>query len=91
MNSIKLADSNTQLKQVTEDLRVIQTVIATIEGEEAISCERETLTVVLRALEPIIQDVDDTTMTLTELCEEIDGLVWRFLMNDMKRKFASRN
>ena len=35
-----------KLKLVTEDLRAIQTVIATIEGEEAISCERETLTVV---------------------------------------------
>ena len=64
MNSIKLADSNTQLKQVSEDLRAIQTVIATIEGEEAISCERETLTVVMRALEPIIQDVEKIAQTL---------------------------
>ena len=70
MNSIKLADSNTQLKQVSEDLRAIQTVIATIEGEEAISCERETLTVVMRALEPIISDLEKTTMTLTELCND---------------------
>ena len=64
MNSIKLADSNTQLKQVSEDLRAIQTVIATIEGEEAISCERETLTVVMRALEPLIQDVEKIAQTL---------------------------
>ena len=64
MNSIKLSDSTTQLKQVTEDLRAIQTVIATIEGEETISCERETLTVVMRALEPIIQDVEKIAQTL---------------------------
>ena len=73
MNSIKLADCYTQLKQVTEDLRAIQTVIATIEGEEAISCERETLTVVMRALDPIISDLENTIITLTELCEKVDG------------------
>ena len=73
MNSIKLADCNTQLKQVTEDLRAIQTVIATIEGVEAISCERETLTVVMRALDPIISDLENTIITLTELCETVDG------------------
>ena len=72
MNSIKLVDSNTQLKLVTEDLRAIQTVIATIEGEEAISCERETLTVVMRALDPIIGDLENTIITLTELCEKTD-------------------
>ena len=72
MNSIKLADCNTQLKQVTEDLRAIQTVIATIEGEEAISCERETLTVVVRALDPIVGDLENTIITLTELCEKVD-------------------
>ena len=64
MNSIKLADSNTQLKLVSEDLRAVQTVMATIHGEEAISCERETLTVVMRALEPIIQDVEKIAQTL---------------------------
>ena len=64
MNSIKLADCNTQLKQVTEDLRAVQTVMATIHGEETISCERETLTVVMRALEPIIQDVKKIAQTL---------------------------
>ena len=73
MNSIKLADCNTQLKQVTEDLRAVQTVIATIEGVEAISCERETLTVVMRALDPIISDLENTIITLTELCETVDG------------------
>ena len=72
MNSIKLADCNTQLKQVTEDLRAVQTVIATIEGEAAISCERETLTVVMRALDPIIGDLENTIITLTELCEKVD-------------------
>ena len=46
MNDSKLTDCNTQLKQLTQDLRAVQTVIATIEGEEAISWERETLTVV---------------------------------------------
>ena len=64
MNSIKLADSTTQLKLVSEDLRAVQTVMATIEGEETISCERETLTVVMRALEPIIQDVEKIAQTL---------------------------
>lgn len=69
MNSIKLADSNTQLKLVSEDLRAVQTVIATIEGEEAISCERETLTVVMRALDPIISDLDTAILNLSEICE----------------------
>ena len=64
MNNIKLADCNSQLKLVSEDLRAVQTVMATIEGEEAISCERETLTVVMRALEPIIQDVKKIAQTL---------------------------
>lgn len=72
MNSIKLADSNTQLKQVSEDLKAIQTVIATIEGEKAISCEREALMVVQRALDPIISDLENTIITLTELCEKTD-------------------
>ena len=62
MNDIKLTDCNTQLNQVKQDLRAVQTVRATIEGEEAISCERETLTVVMRALEPIISDLDNTIM-----------------------------
>ncbi len=69
MNSIKLSDSNTQLKQVTEDLRAVQTVIATIEGEEAISCERETLTVVMRALDPIISALEETIQNLSEAKE----------------------
>ena len=73
MNSIKLADCNTQLKQVTQDLRAVQTVMATIHGEETISCERETLTVVMRALDPIISDLENTIITLTELCEKVDG------------------
>lgn len=63
MNSIKLAESNTQLKLVSEDLRAVQTVMATIHGEETISCERETLTVVMRALEPIVQDVEKIAQT----------------------------
>ena len=64
MNSIKLADCNTQLKQVTEDLRAIQTVMATVEGEKAISCEREALMVVQRALDPIISDLENVVQTL---------------------------
>ena len=70
MNSIKLADNNPRLKQVSEVLRAIQTVITTIEGEEVISCERETLTVLLMALEPIISDFEKIIMTLTELCND---------------------
>ena len=64
MDKARLQDSNTQLRFICEDLRAIQTVIATVEGEEAISCERETLTVVMRALEPIIQDVEKVVQTL---------------------------
>ena len=69
MNDIKLADCNTQLNQVKQDLRAVQTVIATIEGVEAISCERETLTVVMRALDPIISDLEETILNLSEICE----------------------
>ena len=72
MNNINLADCNSQLKLVSEDLRAIQTVMATIHGEETISCERETLTVVMRALDPIISDLENTIITLTELCEKVD-------------------
>ena len=71
MNKAKLQDSTTQLRFICEDLQAVQTVIATIEGEEAISCERETLTVVMRALEPIIQDVEKVIQTLeSELNKE---------------------
>ena len=64
MNSIKLAYFIPQLKQVTQDLSAIQTVMAPIEGEEAISCERETLTVGMRALDLIISDLEDVVQTL---------------------------
>ena len=72
MNKARLQDSTTQLRFICEDLQAIQTVIATVEGERAVSCERETLTVVLRALSPIINDLENTIITLTELCKKVD-------------------
>ena len=69
MKNIKLEDSRTQLRFICEDLRAVQTLMATIEGEKAVSCERETLIVVLRALEPIICDLEKTLKNLTEICE----------------------
>lgn len=78
MNKARLQDSNTQLRFICEDLRAIQTVIATVEGEKAISCEHETLIVVLRALSPIIRDLEETIQNLAEVsgesCEQLRDL-----------------
>ena len=71
MKNIKLEDSRTQLRFICEDLRAVQTLMATIEGEKAVSCERETLIVVLRALGPIISDLENVLETFeTELNRE---------------------
>ena len=71
MKNIKLEDSRTQLRFICEDLRAVQTLMATIEGEKALSCERETLSVVLRALGPIISDLENVLETFeTELNRE---------------------
>ena len=66
MKNIRIHDSNQSIKYACDDLRAIQSVIATIEGEEAVSCERETLMVVVRALGPIISDIDEAVSVIDE-------------------------
>lgn len=73
MNNIELADSNTQLNIICNDLKAIRTVIATVNGEEDVSCEREILMVVLRALEPIINDVEDVIQSIDKELEKESG------------------
>lgn len=66
MKSIRITDSNQAIKFACEDLKAIQSVIAMVEGEETISCERETLKVVLRALSPIIADISEAVSVIDE-------------------------
>ena len=64
MNMTTLQDSITHLTSISQDLRAIHTLLAVIDGEEVLSCEGETLMVVLRALQPIISDLEEVTACL---------------------------
>ena len=59
MMNIKLQDSFQQIKSAFEDLEAIPTVIAMSEDHPVYSGECETLIVVRRALEPIINDMQE--------------------------------
>jgi len=71
MQNVRIHDSNQLIKNACDDLKAIQSVIATVEGEEAISCERETLMVVLRALGPIITDINEAVRAIDEELKSI--------------------
>ena len=59
MMNIKLQDSFQQIKTALEDLQAIPTVIVMAEDHPVYSSEHETLIVVRRALEPIINDMQE--------------------------------
>ena len=59
MMNIKIQDSFQQIKTAFEDLQAIPTVIAMAEDHSVYSCDHETLVVVRRALEPIINDMQE--------------------------------
>lgn len=59
MMNIKFQDSFQQIKTAFEDLQAIPTVIAMAEGHPVYSSDHETLIVVRRALEPIINDMQE--------------------------------
>lgn len=59
MMNIKLQDSFQQIKIALEDLQAIPTVIAMAEDHPVYSNDHEALIVVRRALEPIINDMQE--------------------------------
>ena len=59
MMNIKIQDSFQQIKSAFEDLQAIPTVIVMAEDHPFYSSEHETLIVVRRALEPIINDMQE--------------------------------
>ena len=60
MMNIKIQDSFQQIKAALEDLQAIPTVIAMAEDHPVYSGDHETLIVVRRALEPIINDMKES-------------------------------
>lgn len=60
MMNIRLQDSYQQIKTAFEDLQAIPTVIAMAEDHPFYSSDHETLIVVRRALEPIINDMKES-------------------------------
>ena len=59
MMNIKLQDSFQQIKIALEDLQAIPTVIAMAEDHPIYSIDHEVLIVVRRALEPIVNDMQE--------------------------------
>lgn len=59
MMNIKLQDSFQQIKSAFEDLEAIPTVIAMAEDHPVYSSDHETLIVVRRSLEPIINEMQE--------------------------------
>ena len=59
MMSIKIQGSFQQIKFAFEDLQAIQTVIVMAEDHPVYSNDHEALIVVRRALEPIINDIQE--------------------------------
>ena len=59
MMNIKLQDSFLQIKTALEDLQAIPTVIAMAEDHPIYSSDHENLIVVRRALEPIINEMQE--------------------------------
>ena len=64
MMNIKIQDSLKQIKTALEDLQAIPTVIAVAENHPVYSSDHETLIVVRRALEPIINDMQESIEVL---------------------------
>lgn len=60
MMNIKIQDSFQQIKIALEDLQAIPTVIALAEDHPVYSSDHEILIVIRRALEPIINDIQET-------------------------------
>lgn len=59
MMNIKIQDSFQQIKLALEDLQAIPTVIVMAEDNLVYSSDHETLIVVRRALEPIINEMQE--------------------------------
>lgn len=64
MMNIKIQDSLQQIKIALEDLQAIPTVIAMAEDHPVYSNDHEALIVVRRALEPIINDMQESIEVL---------------------------
>ena len=59
MTMTEIQDNNQLLKFACEDIRAVQTVITTAEDHPVYDSGHETLIVVRRALEPIINDIQE--------------------------------
>ena len=64
MMNIKIQDSFQQIKTALEDLQAIPTVIAMAEDHPVYSNDHETLIVVRRALEPIINEMQESIVIM---------------------------
>ena len=70
-----LEDSNQILKFACRDLKAIRAAAQVIEAEKNWSSEREMLAVIIRALTPIIDDIQNAINNIdTALKVENDGL-----------------
>lgn len=71
MNRTNLSDCSRQIKTACEDLRAVCSVILTIGDHPEYDNANETLTVIGRALTPIIADLENVAQTFdAELNEE---------------------
>ena len=59
MNKMRIDDSRNLLRFACEDLKALKSVVQVVEDQKDWPNEREMLMVVLRALDPIIRDIQE--------------------------------
>lgn len=66
MDSIKIEDSRFLIKGACEDLRSLRAVMETVEGQTDCLNEQDLLVVAIRALKPIIDDLQKAIELIDE-------------------------
>lgn len=74
MNKISIADSRNLLRFACEDLKALKSVVQMVEDQKDWPNEREMLAVVLRALGPIISDIEEGINSISEELNEANSV-----------------
>lgn len=65
MNKMRIDDSRNLLRFACEDLKALKSVVQVVEDQKDWPNEREMLMVVLRALDPIIRDIQEVVDSIS--------------------------
>ena len=66
MDKMRINDSRNLLRFACEDPKALKSVVQVVEDQKDWPNEREMLTVVLRALDPIIRDIQEVVDSIRE-------------------------